>query len=246
LRSATRPTALICSTSDSVAAAVGKRISAAIFALTAVTLLTFVLQTRGSHFHYDTDIALRLAPLIVPVTPAQQYAEELGEDLRDNPMITRWQPYIAEASERFGIPEDWIRAVIRVESGGRTVASGRPITSKAGAMGLMQLMKTTYHEMRVRYRLGKNVHDPRNNILAGAAYLHQLRRRYGYPYMFAAYNAGPTRVDEHFQTGKSLPRETQNYLGMVVQLINFTVAEAASDDADDANAPIKLRLAKNS
>src|SRR5437016_2467534 len=55
-------------------------------------------------------------------------------------VIARWTPFINEASRRFGIAEDWIKAVIRMESGGHTAsANGAPITSKAGAMGLMQL-----------------------------------------------------------------------------------------------------------
>lgn len=54
-----------------------------------------------------------------------------------SPAVDRWQPYIAEASLRFGIPERWIVRVMGAESGGRTVLNGRPITSHAGAMGLM-------------------------------------------------------------------------------------------------------------
>ena len=50
------------------------------------------------------------------------------------------QPFIDEASDRFGIPEAWIRAVIRAESGGRTTVNSQPITSRAGAMGPMQVI----------------------------------------------------------------------------------------------------------
>src|SRR3546814_6889793 len=54
--------------------------------------------------------------------------------------VQRWRPFIAEASARFGIPAAWIERVMRAESGGRTRLHGEPITSWAGAMGLMQLM----------------------------------------------------------------------------------------------------------
>src|ERR1700686_355625 len=48
-----------------------------------------------------------------------------------------WGPYIREASTRFDIPETWIRALMRQESGGTLYRNGRLITSSAGAMGLM-------------------------------------------------------------------------------------------------------------
>jgi hypothetical protein len=69
-------------------------------------------------------------------------------------LLDRRQPFISEASKRFAVPQNWIRAVIRIESGGRTVLFGKPITSGAGAMGLMQLMRATYDEMRTRNGLG--------------------------------------------------------------------------------------------
>jgi hypothetical protein len=56
-----------------------------------------------------------------------------------------WGPYIREAAARFQIPERWIRAVMRQESGGHQYgADGTAITSGAGAMGLMQVMPRTY------------------------------------------------------------------------------------------------------
>lgn len=126
--------------------------------------------------------------------------------------LVRWQPFIAEASARFAVPEPWIRAVIEVESGGRTRLDGRAITSSAGAMGLMQVMPETYAAMRRRYDLGPDPHDPRDNILAGAAYLHVLYGRFGFPGLFAAYNAGPGRYQEHLTDGRPLPRETRAFL----------------------------------
>ena len=58
--------------------------------------------------------------------------------------VDRWSEYVAEASNRFGVPEAWIRRVMRAESGGRTTLNGRPIVSHAGAQGLMQLMPGTW------------------------------------------------------------------------------------------------------
>ena len=77
-----------------------------------------------------------------------------------------WGPYITEASQRFDVPERWIREVMRVESSGKVMD-----TSQAGAMGLMQVMPVTFDELRARYDLGDDPYDPHDNVVAGTAYL---------------------------------------------------------------------------
>jgi soluble lytic murein transglycosylase-like protein len=129
--------------------------------------------------------------------------------------MDRWSAYVAEASARFGIPEAWIRRVMRAERGGRTTSGGRPLVSRAGAMGLMQLMPGTWLEMRARLGLGRDPHEPRDNILAGTAYLRAMYDRFGYPGLFAAYNAGPGRYAEHLRSGRRLPAETVAYVAAV-------------------------------
>ncbi|TPG20985.1 lytic transglycosylase domain-containing protein [Sphingomonas koreensis] len=129
--------------------------------------------------------------------------------------VTRWRPYIAEASGRFGVPVEWIERVIRAESAGLLTFDGRPITSHAGAMGLMQLMPGTWAQMRVVLRLGGDPYDPRDNILAGTAYLRLMYDRFGYPGLFAAYNAGPARYAAYLVSGRALPGETRAYLASV-------------------------------
>jgi soluble lytic murein transglycosylase-like protein len=129
--------------------------------------------------------------------------------------VGRWRMHIAEASARFGVPSAWIERVMRAESGGTTMLDGRPIVSRAGAMGLMQLMPGTWAEMRARLRLGTDPHDPRDNILAGTAYLRLMYDRFGYPGLFGAYNAGPARYAAHLSTGRALPGETRAYLAVV-------------------------------
>ena len=129
--------------------------------------------------------------------------------------VDRWEGHIAEASARFGIPDSWIRRVMLAESGGRTMHNGRPIVSHAGAQGLMQLMPGTWREMRAAHGLGSDPHDPRDNILAGTAYLRLMYDRFGYPGLFAAYNAGPARYLEHLTAGRRLPAETVAYVAAV-------------------------------
>jgi soluble lytic murein transglycosylase-like protein len=129
--------------------------------------------------------------------------------------VDRWRPFIAEASARFGIPVAWIERVMRAESRGLTVWQGRPITSRAGAMGLMQLMPATWTEMRARLGLGANPHDPRDNIVAGTFYLRLMYERFGYPGLFGAYNAGPARYGRFLDGSGGLPAETRTYLASV-------------------------------
>ncbi|MDH1269956.1 lytic transglycosylase domain-containing protein [Rhizobium pusense] len=120
--------------------------------------------------------------------------------------------HIAEASRRFGIPSAWIVAVMRAESAGDVRA-----VSSAGAIGLMQVMPDTWAELRVRYGLGRNPYDARDNILAGTAYLREMWDRYGdIAAMLAAYNAGPARYDEHRSKGRPLPAETRAYVALLV------------------------------
>lgn len=129
--------------------------------------------------------------------------------------LAAWRPYIAEASLRFGVPIDWIERVMRAESNGQTMLNGRPIRSRAGAMGLMQLMPGTWAILRQMAALGTNPDDPRDNILAGTLYLRMMYDRFGYPGLFAAYNAGPARFAEHLATGNRLPAETVAYVRKV-------------------------------
>ena len=126
-----------------------------------------------------------------------------------------WGPYIKEASDKYDVPERWIREVMRVESGGRTEMNGTPITSGAGAMGLMQVMPATYDELRSRYSLGDDPYDPHNSILAGAAYIRELYDLYGNPGFLAAYNGGPGRLDDYLTRNRALPEETRRYVAKI-------------------------------
>jgi membrane-bound lytic murein transglycosylase B len=163
---------------------------------------------------------LMYASLVVAMVcvPALFGAESaVSQEIAASSLLDRWQPIIAEASQRFGIPEAWIRAVMRAESGGRTTLDGQPITSRAGAMGLMQVMPETWAALRAHYGFDADAYDPRDNIMAGTAYLRELYERYGYPNLFAAYNAGPGRLNEHLFNGQPLPDETLAYLATLGQ-----------------------------
>ncbi|RTM08814.1 MAG: lytic transglycosylase domain-containing protein [Hyphomicrobiales bacterium] len=122
--------------------------------------------------------------------------------------------FIAEASQRFGIPKSWIRAVMRAESTGDVRA-----ISPVGAMGLMQIMPETWADLRLRHRLGGDPFSPRDNILAGAAYLREMHDRYGSPGFLAAYNAGPGRYQEFLAGHRPLPAETRAYVASLAPIV---------------------------
>ena len=171
-------------------------------------------------------IILRSAGLaltaIVFAASASATAQQTIHSTEDRRIAVRVSPidgFIAEASARFGIPERWLRAVMQAESAGNPRA-----VSRAGAMGLMQIMPATWRELRARYGLGSDPFDPRDNIFAGAAYLREMYDRFGSPGFLAAYNAGPERYARHLATGRPLPRETRAYIASLAPLIGGSSA----------------------
>lgn len=135
-----------------------------------------------------------------------------------------WRPYIRDASGRFSVPQQWIRGVMHQESGGHEYLHGQPITSGAGAMGLMQLMPATYAELQAQYNLGNDPFEPHDNILAGTAYIRQMYQKYGAPAFLAAYNAGPQRLDNYLTSGRSLPNETIDYVASIAPNLGTELA----------------------
>lgn len=131
---------------------------------------------------------------------------------------------VAEAAHRFGIPEGWIWAVMRVESAGRTRA-----VSSAGAQGLMQIMPATWTRLRARHGLGENPFDARDNVLAGASYLREMYDRYGsVTAMLAAYNAGPGRYEAYAAGARGLPLETTRYVARIAPAIGTPIGNAGA------------------
>lgn len=146
--------------------------------------------------------------------------------------------FVAEASQRFGIPVAWIRALMRIES-----ANDIRAISPKGAQGLMQLMPDTWAYLRARYRLGSDPFDPHDNIIAGTAYMRELYDRYGSPGFLSAYSAGPGRYDEFLAGGRALPAETRAYVAQLAPLVGgapspAVVNVAATDPLAWTRAPL--------
>ena len=115
---------------------------------------------------------------------------------------------IRNASQKHQVPEDLIKAVIKVESNFNPRA-----TSHMGAMGLMQLMPGTARDLGVTA-----AYDPAQNIDGGTRYLKEMLERFNgsVPMALAAYNCGPGTLEK----GRSLPAETRSYLQLVNRYYN--------------------------
>jgi hypothetical protein len=163
-----------------------------------------------------------------PKPAATAYARE--QAMTPAQLIARWQPQVAKAAKRAGVPVAWINAVMRVESGGRTMLSPtQPMVSSKGAQGLMQLLPGTYTDMRSQYGLGADAFNPGDNIKAGAGYLRWLRGKYGYPALFAAYNAGPGQLEDVLGGQKHLPAETRAYVARIAAILGKSADGALID-----------------
>lgn len=175
-------------------------------------------------FVFRLFVTMTLAVVLLPVSPTAIASSPVVLPISPSPPVDSIAGHVAEAARRFGIPDAWIWAVMRVESGGDPRA-----LSSAGAMGLMQIMPATWTTLRTRYALGDDVYDRRANIMAGAAYLREMHDRYSDPIaMLAAYNAGPGRYDDYRSRGRPLPAETVAYITKLAPMIGSGTASGTA------------------
>jgi soluble lytic murein transglycosylase-like protein len=128
-----------------------------------------------------------------------------SENFRPLPATIAYNDAIAEAASLYKLDPNLIRAIIRAESAFNPLA-----VSRAGAVGLMQLMPEVAEQLDVL-----DPFDPRQNIFGGARYLRQLldRHKGDLNLAVASYNAGPGAVDRY--NGIPPYRETRNYVKKV-------------------------------
>ena len=119
---------------------------------------------------------------------------------------------INEASEKYSVPKDLIKAVIKQESNYMPNA-----VSSKGAIGLMQIMPSTGALLGIEDK--ESLKDPYTNIMTGTKYLSQMLNRYDgrLDLSLSAYNAGPNLVDKL----QRIPNidETKNYVKNIIGYI---------------------------
>lgn len=176
------------------------------------TLRSVLFTTLTLGFPHSANLAV----IVLPLKPASFHPVPHGS-VTVSPetfvVIPPWRAYndlIAEAARRYGVAAALIRSVMQTESAFNPIA-----VSRAGAMGLMQLMPEVAAEFGV-----EDPFDPRENIMAGARYLRRLLDLHGgdVRLTLASYNAGPGVVARY---GGEVPpyEETQDYVERVTGLM---------------------------
>ena len=131
------------------------------------------------------------------------------ETIEPVPPEHAYDEFIREAAREYGVDAVLIRSVMQTESAFDAMA-----VSRAGALGLMQLMPEVATEMGV-----EDPFDPRQNIMGGAKYLRRLLdlHRGRVRLALASYNAGAGNVSQY--GGVPPFPETQKYVKEVTRLI---------------------------
>ena len=136
------------------------------------------------------------------------YLRETRLNSRTFHTTDKYDELINNASERYGVDFRLVKAIIKAESDFDPRA-----VSKKGAMGLMQIMPENFQHLDIR-----NPFDPEENIMGGTRYFRYLYDRFNgkLALSLAAYNAGPTTVDNY---NKTIPpyRETEQYVKRVLR-----------------------------
>ncbi|OYU33104.1 lytic transglycosylase domain-containing protein [Novosphingobium sp. PASSN1] len=168
---------------------------------TDITRDGFSLVTLGN---WRTPVRLNLG--FAPRPADNQISKvHLSSRLGSNFRRALYLPHVQAAERRYALPRGLLDALIWTESRYNPLA-----LSKAGAVGLGQLMPRTATELGV-----SNPYDARANLIGAAQYLRQMIDQFGAIHLaIAAYNAGPSAV----RVSKGIPRnmETPDYVQRVI------------------------------
>lgn len=164
----------------------------------------------------------------VPVLTPHSSSTNLPEKREPAPLDTKSiRKQIEIAAQATGVDPDFIESVIRTESAYNVAA-----VSPKGARGLMQLMPSTAALLGVKDSLNAEA-----NIDGGSRYLHDLLVRYDGDAVkaLAAYNAGPSRVEQY----KGVPpyRETRTYVARVIRDFNHRKLAKSKAASSKSTAP---------
>lgn len=145
----------------------------------------------------------------VPVSSQYKlYLREKSKRSSTSCSTGKFDHLIQKASKKYDVSFPLIKALIKAESNFDPLA-----VSKAGAMGLMQIMPVNFSTYNI-----SDPFNPSENIMGGTCYLKQLLNQFEgqLNLALAAYNAGPEAVNRY---NKSIPpyEETQTYVKRVLK-----------------------------
>ena len=184
-----------------------------IYYLIALTLafmfLTSVCVYADIYMYIDADGIMHFTN--APTASDRDYRVYIREKSAYRPSAfhssDEYDELISQASKQYGVDNLLVKAIIKAESDFDPKA-----ISKKGAMGLMQIMPQNFQHLDI-----ENPFDPQENILGGTRYFKYLYDRFDgkLALSLAAYNAGPTAVDNY---NKTIPpyRETEQYVERVL------------------------------
>ena len=145
-----------------------------------LSALLIVAAISGTLAGTVADAKGRTPPARIPALP------RLPEIANVCPVPAQYRRAFEAASRDTDLPLAMLVAVGQVES--NLQANAR---SSADARGLLQVLPSTGAELKL------DVNRPETNVLAGARYLRLLLNRFHSPDLaLAAYNAGPTAVEQ--------------------------------------------------
>jgi soluble lytic murein transglycosylase-like protein len=148
-------------------------------------------------------VTITTALIMSSVLPTDTSLITKAPDFISKPYLMDW---ISVMAPKYGLDPNLVDAVVEAESNFDPFK-----VSKSGAIGLMQLKKSTFDDI-----FKGNIYDPMDNLKAGMLYLEKLLKRFdnNYELAIAAYNSGPAAVEKY----KGIPpyKETQNYVKIVM------------------------------
>lgn len=159
-----------------------------------------------------TPIKVHVPPAVPTITKPATSTRPSGSTPNDGVLACsdELNQYFTKAAETYGVDAKLLKCVAYAESRFRP-----DVTSKSGAMGIMQLMPKSAEYLGVT-----DAYDAEQNIMGGAKFLASLLEQFdgNIEYALAGYNAGPNRVKEY--GGVPPFEETQNYVKQIMQIYN--------------------------
>ena len=184
------------------------------FDMALISLLKAVAEVNKNNNNNNSQMSntLNSNTTLETLTSAQN-TNRVESSNKDENINARIDNAISKASKKYGVDENLIRAIIKVESN-----FNPNCVSKAGATGLMQLMPQYCDDL--------GVSDPFNieqNIDGGTKEIKRYLDKYNGDVEMAlmAYNGGPTRMAKRGVKSVAdiykMPKETQNYVPKVMK-----------------------------